>query len=77
MKYSAEISFEGKTDVEKVFAPEEKDFSHGRSRYSIKKERESIVFHIEAKDATALRSTLDSISKGLKVYEDMEGIEDE
>jgi len=68
MSYFGKITVTG--DPEKLYeciAPEE--MSYERSSFKIKKTKEGIEFDIEAKDATAFRATLSSISQILLVFE--------
>jgi len=70
MKLSAEISVkEDIHNLEKLFVAEEKTFKNQRACYKVKKSNDKIVFKIEAKDSTALRAMLNSITKLLSVYE--------
>ena len=72
MSYAASISVEGDAEnIIKLFQAEEKNFKNNRSRYEVEQKENKVVFKIFANDATALRSTLDSVAKGLKIYEDM------
>jgi len=68
MKYKSEIKVYGDIDkIIKSFEPEtgKKD----RSKFSIKKEKDYVLFEIEATDSVALRATLNRITKLLTVYE--------
>lgn len=47
----------------------EQDFSSERSSYSIKKERNKIVVHIKAKDATAFRAVSNSLTGLMSIVE--------
>lgn len=62
-------SLEQKNKLLKLFEPEDKDLSNGRSTYTIKENDLKIVFLVKAKDAVALRATITSITKVLDVYE--------
>ncbi|MBD3248932.1 hypothetical protein GF336_02700 [Candidatus Woesearchaeota archaeon] len=48
-----------------------------RSKFDIKENERSVVFEVSAKDSTALRATLNSISKLLIVYEKINEVKDE
>ena len=75
MKFSAVITANGEAEnITKLFMAEEKNFKNKRSKYSVRKEKNAVIFEVSAEDATALRSTLDSIAKALKIYEDMKEI---
>jgi len=75
MKYHARVEAQGDAEnILKIFEAEDKVFKNKRSKYELKKEGEKVIFEIEAEDATALRSILDSIAKGLKIYEEMRKI---
>lgn len=70
MKYRAEIEVEEDPILlEKVFLAEK--FKKERSGFDIKKEKSKLRFIVEAKDSTALRATLNSITKLLSVYDRM------
>lgn len=72
MKYTATIVASGDSDnIEKIFRSEDKDFMNRRSSYEMEVKDGDVVFTVSANDATALRATLDSISKGLKIYDKM------
>ena len=73
MDYKAKITVAtGKlTDkVYRCFVPET-DVKTERSSFTLKKQKECIVFDVSAKDAVALKATLNSISKLLTVFEKM------
>ena len=74
MKYSSEIKVTGDIDkIIKCFEPEvgKKD----RSSFNIKKEKNHALIEIDASDSVALRATLNSITKLLTVYENMEKVQ--
>lgn len=58
--------------AEKVFRAEEKKFTHGRSSYSIKEKDDLLTITIEAKDPTALRATVTSVTRILNIVEGAE-----
>ncbi len=66
--YTAEITVHTKTNLEKVFQSEEKNINE-RAHYTLTKNKDQYTFHIEAKDATALRTVISSITKVLSVHE--------
>ena len=66
--YTAQITLHTLTDLEKIFQPEEKNINH-RAHYTLTKNKDRYTFHIEAKDATALRTAMSSITKVLSVHE--------
>ena len=53
--------------IEKLFIPEDKELN--RSKYSITKNKKQLIFEIEAEDATALKTTFNTITKVLIVWE--------
>ena len=68
MDYTAKLSVKGNPEkLIECFKPEEKDFD--RSSFTINKTEDGVVFDIAAKDAVALRATLNSISQLLIVFE--------
>jgi tRNA threonylcarbamoyladenosine modification (KEOPS) complex Pcc1 subunit len=70
MKISAEIILEGDPDnIEKLFLAEEKAFANKRACYEIRKQKGKAIFKVRAKDSTALRAVLNSITKMIIVYE--------
>ena len=56
-------------EIEKLFSFEDKEFQNQRAKYTTKKEKDTLTFLVEAKDSTALRSVLNTITKLLSVYE--------
>ncbi len=73
MKYAAQIKVSGNAEeLFECFTPELKKDS--RSDFSLKKDGQSLVFDIYAKDAAALRATFNSIAKLLVVNEKMESL---
>jgi len=73
MKYRSEIRVMG--DSEKILKCFHPEIRRGdRSGFDIKTEDSVVVFEIYAKDSTALRATLNSITKLLTVYEKMSDI---
>ena len=74
MIYNAEIEVKEDPEVlERVFSAE-KFKKEERSRFTIKKEKSKLIFFVEANDSVALRATLNSITKLLKIYEDLKSI---
>lgn len=70
MNYSAEINvLGGKEDLFECFKTEE--INKERSTYTLKKTKDGVKFNIIAKDATALRATVNMITQLLTVYEKM------
>jgi len=68
MKLKASIVITKDIDlIYKCFKPEISKWS--RSSIDIKKTKKSLHFNVNAKDATALRATLNSITGLLSVYE--------
>ncbi|MEK6963528.1 MAG: KEOPS complex subunit Pcc1 [Nanoarchaeota archaeon] len=66
--YTAEILVNTKANLEKIFQSEEKNINE-RAQYTLTKNKDVHVFRIEAKDATALRIVVGSITKVLSVHE--------
>ena len=61
---SAEITVkEDAHNIEKLFSAEDREFDNKRASYEIKHEKDSVVFKISAKDSSALRACLNSITK--------------
>lgn len=70
-RYSVTINAKG--DPEKLFTCLKSEMkSYDRSSFTIQKKNEGIEFKINAKDANALRATLNTIAQLLKIYEDLE-----
>jgi tRNA threonylcarbamoyladenosine modification (KEOPS) complex Pcc1 subunit len=70
MRFSAEILVkEDLSNIEELFKPEEKAFQNQRACYELRKTKQGLVFKITAKDSSALRAVLNSITKLLSVYE--------
>ena len=75
MNLTAEIVVkEHHSDIEKLFIAEEKEFKNQRAQYEIVKNKDSITFKIKAKDSSALRAVLNSITKLISVYERTKGV---
>lgn len=55
--------------AEKVFAAEEKEFKHGRSRYEVTRKGDDLIITIEAQDPTALRTTVTSVTRILNIVQ--------
>lgn len=56
-------------EIEKLFSFEDKEFQNKRAKYTTKIEKDVLTFSIKAKDSSALRSVLNTITKLLSVYE--------
>ena len=70
MKYSVVVNI--KEDVDPVYKCMLTEISEReRSLFTIKKDDDRLEFHVEAKDATALRATLSAITQLLSIYEKM------
>jgi tRNA threonylcarbamoyladenosine modification (KEOPS) complex Pcc1 subunit len=74
MNFEATISTDFDENIIKVFAPENKHSKNSRSKYSVIKKDDLIIFNIKAKDAVALRATLNTITRLLSIFEKMRGI---
>jgi len=73
MNYSARIDVVGdQKSLLECFAPE--GIKKERSSYALKKTKKGILFDIRAKDATALRATVNMITQLLAVYEKMQKV---
>jgi tRNA threonylcarbamoyladenosine modification (KEOPS) complex Pcc1 subunit len=73
MNYKAEIKVYGDPEkISKCFEPETNE--KNRANFSLKKEKDHVLFEINAKDSVALRATLNSITKLLTTYEKVENI---
>jgi tRNA threonylcarbamoyladenosine modification (KEOPS) complex Pcc1 subunit len=73
MKYSAQISVKGDSDkLHDCLASESMDFD--RSSFKVIKTEDGIKVDITAKDSTALRATLNSITQLLMVYDKIEQV---
>ena len=72
MKYTSTLVVECE-DSEKLYKALEADISQQqekeRSKLNIEKKEKKLIFNIVAKDATALRATLSSLTQLLSVYE--------
>lgn len=53
--------------AEKVFLAEEKAFKTGRSEYSVKQKGDDCHISISARDPTALRATITSVTRILNI----------
>lgn len=60
---------EDSLELEKLFSFEDKEFQNERASYTTKHENDELTFIIKAKDSTALRSVLNTITKLLSVHE--------
>ena len=71
MNYESTISLkiENPKELLEIFGPELKDTINNRASYRLKEEKGTLKFIITAKDSVSLRSTLNSITKLLTVYE--------
>lgn len=56
-------------ELGKLFSFEDKEFQNDRAKYFVRREEDCLVFVIEARDSSALRSVLNTITKLLSVYE--------
>lgn len=75
MKYTAQITVhEDITDIERLFASEDKEFANNRAKYEIVKTDGALTFKFQAADSTALRAVLNSAAKMLAVYEKTKGV---
>ena len=73
MKYKIEISAEGDSEIlYNCFLSEASD--KDRASIKITREKNSVRFKIEAKDATALKASANSIIKLLEVHEKLKDV---
>lgn len=73
MDFTAQIIVKG--DAEKIYRcikPEMIDYD--RSSFTVKVEKDQLVFDVMAKDSVALRATLNSITQLLTIYEKIENM---
>jgi len=76
MKYITSLKVYG--DVDKIYESFQTEVNEkDRSKLNIKKEKDYVLFEVEAKDSIALRATLNMITKLLTVYEKVEEINNE
>ncbi|MBN2881186.1 hypothetical protein JXM83_03980 [Candidatus Woesearchaeota archaeon] len=70
MRYEVHVLVKGERldDLISVLNSERHE-SRSRSNLEITKENNGITFKVEAKDATALRATLNSITTNLQIFE--------
>jgi len=66
--------YDSPKDLAKCFSPELRSMKHDRSTFRLEEHEDHVTFHVEAKDATAFRATLNSISKLITVYERMQSV---
>jgi tRNA threonylcarbamoyladenosine modification (KEOPS) complex Pcc1 subunit len=70
MKLGAQIIVtEDVHNIKKLFEAEEKVFANKRADYELDESGNKLIFRINAKDSTALKAVLNSITKMLIVYE--------
>jgi tRNA threonylcarbamoyladenosine modification (KEOPS) complex Pcc1 subunit len=70
MKYVTQIKVFGDVDkIVQVFEPELE--KKNRAGFELKKQKDHVLFEIEAEDSVALRATLNSITKLFTVYENI------
>ena len=66
---SCVITTRGFPLAEEVFLAEEKEFKHGRSSYDVQRKGDDLIITIEAKDPTALRATVTSVTRILNIVQ--------
>ena len=71
--FEATLNLGSDLDLKKVFDLEDKVFSNKRASYSVYVEDNFVFVKAKAKDSTALRSVLNTITKILTVYEKAAG----
>ena len=75
MNLTAEIIVKEDIDkIEKIFISEEKTFKNQRAGYEIIKSKGKLVFKVKARDSSALRAVLNSITKLISVYEQSKAV---
>ena len=67
MKYFAQITVEESGSLYECLNPEQMDFD--RSSFDIKQDGSKVIINIQAKDAVALRATINSFTQLIAVYE--------
>jgi tRNA threonylcarbamoyladenosine modification (KEOPS) complex Pcc1 subunit len=73
MNYAVTIEIKKDPEtIQKLFLTEVSE--RQRSKFTISKKKNSILFEVKAKDATALKSTLNNITELLTVYEKLKGL---
>jgi tRNA threonylcarbamoyladenosine modification (KEOPS) complex Pcc1 subunit len=73
MNYAVTIEIKKDPEtIQKLFLTEVSE--RQRSKFTISKKKNSIQFEVKAKDATALKSTLNNITELLTVYEKLKGL---
>ena len=58
-----------------IFAPEDKELSNERGKYEVKEDNSNLLFNIDAKDTTALKTVINSILKNIALVEKIEKID--
>ena len=76
MRFTADIRLYDQADEAYSCLKAEKEVKTERSSFEVAKEDDHVLVRIQAKDAVALRSTFNSITKLLTVYENMKDIQD-
>ncbi len=75
MNLKSEIIVEEDIDnIQELFVPEDKEFSNKRASYTITKEKQKLIFKIQAKDETALKAVKSSINKNLTIYKKVKAL---
>jgi tRNA threonylcarbamoyladenosine modification (KEOPS) complex Pcc1 subunit len=72
--YTAEILVKGGSVIAGLFEAENKELNQ-RAVYDIEKKGKDLIFRVRANDSVALRSTLNSITKILTVFEKTKELE--
>ncbi len=65
----AQIQVEDGGDLHKIFLVEDRDFGNDRAGYDVKLKNGVLTIEVFAKDSTALRSVLNTVTKIMTVYE--------
>ena len=71
MKATIEVPY---TNIQDLFAPEDKVLSNNRASYSMEETSSGTTFIIQAKDAVALRAMMSGITKALSAYEKVKSV---
>ncbi len=69
MKLTATLIAKDKGDLFKALKPEIKQLNTKRSKIVCLQKKDNVEFNIECEDSTAMRATLNGITKLITVYE--------
>ena len=66
---TANIELEDNGDLHKIFLVEDKDFGSDRASYDVEFSNNKLKIKVKAKDSSALRSVLNTVTKIITAYE--------